>query len=361
MKGECTDMSKLKLKDYWQHIKSLLKGHYSAAMWPVAGISLIYLALLGILYYFGMSIASSIMMNVMMAMYGIGSLGTVGIAVLEVLLIFVIILALMFCYSFFFRSLVFTYQDQIQHPELTVTSSRIFAQFKHVRKNQLLRISLYEALFTWLWTLPLSIVGMFAGRVAWLVIACDVLNALVVIWKRLQYSQDNLLYRDHQPAFLGQSMRRALTASKRYMKGRVLNFLALIFVIVCLPAIIYLAIFGGLAFYGIYTATRWALIAGLVLSILGYIFYVPFVAAALAQYFEDTKDAIKKNAVFDVLFVDPAVLTGEKFVPTKADLEQAAKDNAAAAKKASKKKKQKQQKAAPAKTQDGQKDQKSDK
>lgn len=323
-------MNNLKLKDYWQHIKSLLKGHYSTAMWPVAGISLIYLALVGILYYFGMSIASSIMMNVMMAMYGIGSLGTVGLAVLEVLGIFAIILVLMFCYSFFFRGLVFAYQDQIQHPELTVTSSRIFAQFKHIRKNQLLRISLYEDLFIWLWTLPLSIVGMLGGRHQALVIICDIANLLVMIWKKLQYSQDNLLYRDHQPAFLGQSMRRALTASKRYMKGRVLNFFGLIFVVGCLPFIIYEAIFGGLTYYGIYTASRWALIIGIILLVIGYIFYVPFFAAALAQYFEDTKRAIKQNAVFEDLFVDTDVLTGEKFVPTEADLKQAAKENAVA-------------------------------
>lgn len=331
MKGDWTIMGNLKLRDYWQHIKDLLRGQYTTAMWPVAGISLIYLALVAILYYFGMSIASSIMMNVMMAMYGIGSIGTVGIAFLEVIAIFAIILILMFCYSFFFRGLVFAYQDRIQHPELTVTASRIFDQFKHVRKNQLLRISLYEDLFIWLWTLPLSIVGMLAGRHQALVIICDIANLLVMIWKKLQYSQDNLLYRDHQPAFLGQSMRRALTASKRYMHGRVLNFLALIFVVACLPFIIFEAIFGGLAFYGIYTATRWALIFGVIILVIGFIFYVPFFAAALAQYFEDTKQAIKANEVFDDLFVDTAVLTGEKFVPTKADLEKAAQENAAAA------------------------------
>lgn len=331
MKGDWTIMGNLKLRDYWQHIKDLLRGQYTTAMWPVAGISLIYLALVAILYYFGMSIASSIMMNVMMAMYGIGSIGTVGIAFLEVIAIFAIILVLMFCYSFFFRGLVFTYQDRIQHPELTVTASRIFDQFKHLRKNQLLRISLYEDLFIWLWTLPLSIVGMLAGRHQALVIICDIANLLVMIWKKLQYSQDNLLYRDHQPAFLGQSMRRALTASKRYMHGRVLNFLALIFVVACLPFIIFEAIFGGLAFYGIYTATRWALIFGVIIMVIGFIFYVPFFAATLAQYFEDTKQAIKANEVFDDLFVDTDVLTGEKFVPTKADLEKAAKENAAAA------------------------------
>ena len=163
-----------------------------------------------------------------------------------------------------------------------------------------------------LWTLPLDIVaGIFARNQA-VVITCRVLNLLLVIWKSLQYSQAYFLYNDQRPEFLGQSMRHALTASKRFMRGLKWNLLLIAVVTIVLPIVVWLAIFGGLGYYGIYTATNFWIWFGFIVAFLGVVAWLPVTYAATALYYQQTAPNQNLDTVFSGTFKSVEELTGQK-------------------------------------------------
>lgn len=168
--------------------------------------------------------------------------------------------------------------------------------------------------------LPLNIVnalllphlsGVAAVYTGW---AIRILNDIVVLWKSIEYSQSYFLYREKQPQFLGQSMRYALTASRRFMTGRKWNYFTILFVLEFLPMFIWTLIFGGLAFYGVYTATYVLTYIGIVLVIVGISCYLPVVYAILALYYNKARAGMEMDVLFKDTFKPVAELTGEAYV-----------------------------------------------
>lgn len=307
----------LSLGNFIQALKALVKPHYLSAMWAIGGITIIYFALLCVVSLLMTNIAQSMMMSVMMIMYGMASPLALLLGLLEVLAGLVIIAALTFFYGFYTVAVQFAYQDHLQDPEQPVSAGSIWLHFKHLRKNQLWRIALYISLFIFLWGLPLNIVAYFVGAMThnaiWLN-AIRLINDIVITWKGIEYSQAYFLYRDKQPHFLGQSMRHALTASRRFMGGRKWNYLLICLFVEVLPMAIWAAIFGGLAYYGNYTATYVLLYIGALIAILGLICYLPVVYATGSLFYARSKETADVDADFRDTFKPVAVLTGEAFV-----------------------------------------------
>ena len=303
----------LSLKKFIKDLRALVKP-YQTAMWLVAGIMVIFLALSFIVGFYAQSATSSVGMAIMMSMYGMASPAAIGLAILEIIVAIVVLLALSFFYSFFTTAVEFTYQDRLRHPEQVVSAGAVWMHFKHLRKNQLWRIILYMGLFLFLWTLPLDIISGLVAKNAILVLICRIANDLILIWKGIEYSQANFLYREKQPQFLGQSMRHSLTASRRFMGGRKWNYILLILVTVVVPVLIWEVIFGGLTWWGIYTATNAFIYIGLAVMILGFAFYLPVMLAAPALYYEQARETAQMNEVFAGTFKPVAELTGEAYV-----------------------------------------------
>lgn len=308
----------LSLKSFIQDLKALVKPGYLKTMWPVGGIAIIYVALTCILSFFAAGILSSMMMSVMMIMYGMASPATLLVGLLEVLGAAGISIALSFFFTFFTVAVQYTYQDHKKDPSQPVSAGSIWLHYKHMRKNQVWRIALYIGLFIFLWSLPLDIVSGIVGGLShgaiWAMII-RIINEIVILWKALEYSQSYFLYREKQPQFLGQSMRHALTASRRFMKGRKWNYLWINIVVELLPVVVWILVFGGLAYYGNYTATYVLTYVGLALVIIGIACYLPVILAAGTLYFEKSKGDEKDTTdFFKDTFKPVAVLTGEAFV-----------------------------------------------
>lgn len=303
----------LSLKKFIKDLRALVKP-YQPAMWPLAGVMVIFLALSFIVGFYAQSATSAVGMAIMMSMYGMASPAAIGLSVLEIIVAIVILLALSFFYSFFTTAVEFTYQDRLRHPEQVVSAGAVWMHFKHLRKNQLWRIILYMGLFLFLWTLPLDIISGLVAKNAILVMICRIANDLILIWKGIEYSQANFLYRDKQPQFLGQSMRHSLTASRRFMGGRKWNYILLMLVTVVVPVLIWEVIFGGLTWWGIYTATNAFIYIGLAVMILGFAFYLPVMLAVPALYYEQARATAQMNEIFAGTFKPVAELTGEAYV-----------------------------------------------
>ena len=140
----------LPMKEFFPSLKELVKPNYLKAMWPVAGVSIIFIALAAILALLNSNIAASLSMTMMMVMYGMASPVAILFSLLEIVGIVAIIAALAFFYTFFGVATQYTYQDKMAHPEQPVSAGSIWMHYKHLRKNQVWRIVLYIGLFTFL-------------------------------------------------------------------------------------------------------------------------------------------------------------------------------------------------------------------
>lgn len=303
------------LKAFWQQLKALVKPNYTRAMWPIGGFFLLYLGLTAILGYLNMSLVAAIPMNIMMMMYGMASGAGLLVAIGELIGLFALILVVGFGYSFIATAICYAYQDQLRDPKRPVGAGSIWQTFRHLRKNQLWRLLLYTGLFMFLWGLPLDVVSALVAKNTVLVIICRVANYLLLAWKGYEYSQAYFLYREKQPAFLGQSMRAALTASRRYMGGLKLNLFGLQLVIIFLPVAIWAALFTGIGYYGLYTATYFWSWLGLVVGVLGVTAYLPVLFATSALFYEltRTQPQTQLDADFNGVFVPVDQLTGEAY------------------------------------------------
>ena len=152
----------LPLKEFINQLKSTLKGKYNAAVWPIAGITLLYLALTALLALLFTRSAMMLGYATMLIMYGM--ISQVLLAVVEALGILILWFLVTFGMYFVNMSILYSYQDQIKNPNLKVSATTIWKHFKHLNKNQLLRLTLYSSLFIFLWTLPLDIVDRSADR-----------------------------------------------------------------------------------------------------------------------------------------------------------------------------------------------------
>ena len=302
------------IKDFAASLKPLLnKREYLTTMWPLAGYFIIWLALTGMGLYFAYSLLASLSMSIMMIMYGMMTITSLLFAVGEFLLLLVAVVVIFFLFYCLQVGVQFGYQDRIQNSAKVLSASSIWNRFKHLRKNQLLRLVAYSALFIFLWQLPLRILaGFFAGN-AIVVNTLDVLNEIIAIWKGLQYSQALYLYRAKQPAFLGQSMRHALTVSKRYMAGFKFNYFLISLLFAGVPSLVWGGLTGGLIFYGVYTATNPCIWIGAVLLVLGFAAMMPYLTMIAPLYFEKTRTKVQVDAFYTDVFTPVAELTGEAY------------------------------------------------
>lgn len=304
-------MRKVSLNAFLKDLRASFQHEYTNALWPIGGFFIIFVALSFLLTYFTASTASSIMMSMMYVMMGMASAGAIGLAALEVLAGVILMLVVDFFWGFIQAAFQYAYLDRFRNPDHQVTASSIWHQFKHANKNQLWRLALYFGLFLFLWTLPLDIVAGIFAKNAIVVIICRVANLLIAIWKSLQYSQAYFVYNDRRPQFLGQSLRHALTASKRYMKGLMWNYLLIFVVAVAVPLIVWVIIFGGLGYYGIYTATNFWIWFGFILAFVGLVAWMPVAYATTALYYHQTVAHQNLDADFEGTFKPVDELTGQ--------------------------------------------------
>ena len=140
----------------------------------------------------------------MLIMYGM--ISQVLLAVVEALGILILWFLVTFGMYFVNMSILYSYQDQIKNPNLKVSATTIWKHFKHLNKNQLLRLTLYSSLFIFLWTLPLDIVAALVAKNQALVIAVRIANFLITFWKTLELLAGTIAVpSDQQPALFGTS------------------------------------------------------------------------------------------------------------------------------------------------------------
>lgn len=302
---------KVSLKNFIQQLKTTVKDEYNGAIWPIGGFFILFVALMLLLSFLFGRISSAVMMNVMMVMYGMASAGAIGMAIIEIIAIIILMLVVQFYYGFLQTAMAYAYLDRFRDGDAKVTASSIWEQFKRMNKNQVWRILLYYDLFIFLWTLPLDIVAGFFAKNAAVVITCRVLNAIVIIWKSLEYSQALFIYKDQQPLFLGQSMRYSITASRHFMHGLSLDLLAKILVTAVLPVVIWLVVFGGLGYYGIYTATTACIWIGFVIAFIGLVAWLPVMYAVVALYYNHATDGYDLKKDLKKILKPIKDLTGE--------------------------------------------------
>ena len=310
-------LRKIPMKEFIGSLKKLVKPNYLQAMWPIAGVAIIFFALIAILGFYDTGILSSLTMTLMMVMYGMASPVAILLALLEVLIVAIIMVILYFFFAFFAVAVQYTYQDKMTHPEQPVSAGSVWMHYKHLRKNQIWRIILYIGWFIFLWSLPLNIIAGLVGSFTNNAIAAEIirlLNEVVVLWKSIEYSQSYFLYREKQPQFLGQSMRYALTASRRFMSGRKWNYFGIVLVVDVLPMLIWTLIFGGLSYYGIYTATYVLTYVGIILLVLGLACYLPVIFATAALYYDKGRAGVEMDIMYKDTFKPVAELTGEAYI-----------------------------------------------
>ena len=302
------------LKDFAKSLKALfIRKKYLTAAVPMAGMFIIWLALSAIGLYFAYTLLASLSMSVMMIMYGMMTVSSLLFAILEFLGLLFLVLVLGFLFYALQVGLRYAYLARIEKEDKKVTATVIWNRFKHLRKNQLLRLCLYVSLFIFLWRLPLMIIGDIWSSNKIVAYTTMIGNYLILIWKSLQYSQAIYLYREKQPQFLGQSMRHALTASKRFMAGFKLNYLVVYLLFEVLPVAIWSALTGGLVYYGIYTATNPLIWIGAVLLVLGLGALVPYCSMVSALYFHETSKKVKVENMYADTFKPVEQLTGEAY------------------------------------------------
>ncbi|WP_295775371.1 hypothetical protein [uncultured Limosilactobacillus sp.] len=313
-----SNLNHVSVKGFYGQLKTLLKNkQYWSAVWPAALFTIIfgllYIVTAGIGLSFLGTVFTFITQYMMYIMYGLISPIYILMYLIPSIVGFVAAFFVLYWYTFILVSFMYSYQDVLREESDHVTVATIWKHFRHLRKNQILRISLYQQLFTFLWILPFEIINLIWGTNAYISGAMNVLILLVALWKALQYAQSYFLYREKQPAFVGQSMRHALTGSKRYMYGLKFNYLWIELLYGCLPVAVWSAILGGLAYYGAYTATDVWLYLGLALVALGILFYLPTLLTIPAVYFETSKKTIKVDTLFEETFTPVEILAGQAF------------------------------------------------
>ncbi len=315
------------IKDFWAELKTALKQRYWSAVWPIAGGMLLLLAI-SVLLSLGIARAfMTFMMMFQMMMYGMSSLSMALMVMLGMWVLIAGLVVVEFFLQFLAVSSAYAWLDFIRHPEMEMNASIIWTYFKHLKKNQILRLTLYSGLFIFLWQLPLMIIGAlpFVARITWLRIVLDVINYIIAIWKGLEYSQAVFTYRDRQEDFLGQSMRHAITASRRIMGGHKANYLLVVILFILLPVLILGAIFGGIAFYGDYTGTYPVMCVGIILLVIAELMFIPVMLLTMSQYYQQITDQKLLDDSFADTFKPVDVITGAAYandwqgVPEKKD------------------------------------------
>lgn len=301
-----TKPSNIGVKDFVGKLRDKVKSHYKESIAGVVGLVVLAIALT-VLIYVAFAYAMQMMsIRVMMLMYGMTTTSTLLVAAAELIVVLVIaVLAYIFIY-FLSTAVTYSFQDVVKNDSEQVSIKSTWAIFKRIPKNQLIRICLYQVLFIFLWQLPFKIiVALLPTSGAWkyAVIIVNILAYLVLLWKTIEYSQSLFLYRAKLQDFRAQSMRHALTASRRFMGGHKANYI-LVNIVAFIPAIVWTAVFGGIIYYGIYTWTVAVIYIGLVILLLGLFAYLPVSFFLAPLYFEETKPSVDVEKAFEKTFKD---------------------------------------------------------
>jgi hypothetical protein len=294
----------IKTKEFLKQLKEKMKPHYAQSLGVLLGLFVLVVAtfmIFGIAAYYVMRTLS---LKVMMLMYGMTTMSSLilwgGALILIVILYFMVMI---FVY-FFQTAIQFKFQDIVKDDNNSITIKGIFAQFKQLRKSQLLRLFLWIGLFTFLWQLPFSLVSDYlpkTGALSILTVIIRLAGYVVACWKGIEYSQALYLYREKQPSFLGQSMRHAITASRRFMGGRKWKYLWLS-IVMALPVLVWAGILGGVTYWGIYTWTPVVMYLAPIILVLGLWAYLPVIFVFSPLFYELNKDHVDLDSTFKDTF-----------------------------------------------------------
>lgn len=306
---------KISIKQFWTELKTAIKNRYWTAVWPIAGGMLLLLAVSVLL---SLGIARSFMTFMMMfqmMMYGMSSLSMALMVMVGLWLLIACLVVVEFFLQFVGVSSAYAWLDYLRHSEMKMNASNIWTYFKHLKKNQILRLTLYMSFFICLWQLPLMIISSLPviAKISWLTMALKIINEVIVIWKSIEYSQAIFTYRDRQADFLGQSMRHAITASRRLMGGFKASYLLVAILFIVLPMLVLGAIFGGIAFYGDYTGTYPVMWIGIILLIVAELMFIPVALLVAAQFYQQITSEKLLDDSFADTFKPVSVLNGQQF------------------------------------------------
>ncbi|BAP84909.1 hypothetical protein LOOC260_103310 [Paucilactobacillus hokkaidonensis JCM 18461] len=290
-------------KQFVGEIKDRLKGRYAQTLGALLGISVISIAVLAGAAYLCFWVFRMLVYSVMMMMYGMttsSSLMMEGLFLVATIILYIVVA---FCVRYIFTAVTFKFQDVVRDDDAHVGFGTIYQNFKQIRKLQLIRLWLWTGLFMFLWQIvPDIIASFFSGSLAFIAVLVRLIAVGIMIWKGVEYSQSLFLYREEQPKFLGQSLRHALTASRRFMGGRKWNYIWMMIVVI-VPLILWSAIWGGITYFGVYTWIPAIIYIAPIILILGIWAYLPVMFIAGPVYYEMNKENVDLDKAFTKTFL----------------------------------------------------------
>lgn len=289
-------------KQFVGELKNSLKGRYAQSLGALLGVfvisAVVFVAALYLIYW----AFRSLMYSVTLLMYGMATTSSLLLGVLMLLVALVIYVLVTLCVRYLFTAITFNFQDVVRNDDKQVGLGTMYRGFKHVRKLQILRLWLWLGLFLFLWQIVPDIVAGFFGSSKYVALAFRLVGLGITIWKSVEYSQSLFLYREKQPEFLGQSLRHALTASRRFMGGRKWNYIWLMIVVI-VPLILWTAIWSGITYYGVYTWIPAIIYVAPIILVLGLWAYLPVLFTAAPLYYEMNRANVDVDETFTKTFL----------------------------------------------------------
>ncbi|WP_137597836.1 hypothetical protein [Paucilactobacillus kaifaensis] len=290
-------------KQFIGEIKDRLKGRYAQSLGALLGVFIISVVALAAAMYLCFWAFRMIVYSVMMMMYGMTTSSSLLMQVLILVAAVIVYIAVALCVRYVYTAITFNFQDVARNDDVQVGLGTMYRGFKQLKKLQLIRLWLWIGLFMFLWQIvPDIIAGFFSGNLEFVGIIVRLIAVVLMLWKGVEYSQALFLYREQQPKFLGQSMRYAITASRRFMGGRKWNYIWLMIVII-VPLLLWFAIWGGITYYGIYTWIPAIIYVAPIIMILGFWAYLPILFIAAPIYYEMNKTNVDIDETFAKTFL----------------------------------------------------------
>lgn len=291
----------LSIKQFFAEIKKALKPNYSSALGTLIGLFVISAAIILGLGLVGYMLLRQLMMQYYMMMYGMSTMSSMITGIGALILVLVLYVLVVFVIYFFQTAIEFNFQDVIRDPSRKIKLGAIFSQFKRLKKGQLIRLSLWIVLFTTLWQLPVDILNGFFGSNQIVAAILRAIGLVIGIWKGVEYSQGLLLYREKQPDFVGQSLRHSLTASRRFMGGRKINYIVLM-VAGALPVIVWGLVWTAILYfgtnYGSFAMPTFVIYLLVIIMILGICAYLPVLLMMEPVFYESHKEHLDVDEQF---------------------------------------------------------------
>lgn len=334
----------LSIKQFYAAIRKALKRNYSSALGAIIGLFVVAAILIGILGFAAYMLLRELSLQYMMMMYGMSSISSMLIYGLGMVLVLILYIILLFFIQFFKVAIQFNLQDGVRDASVKVKFRAIYGQFKRLKKWQLVRLSLWTWLFMTLWQLPFEILNTFFGSNSIIAAILKALLAVVTIWKTVEYSQSIFLYREKQPKFLGQSMRHALTVSRRFMGGRKVNYIILM-IAGYVPVIVWGLLWAAIIYmsnnFGSFAMPSFITWLFAIILVVGVCAYLPVLLIMEPVFYEANKLHLNLDEEYDDTFlpqeklVDPLpdIKEATSIVPDESEIK-AAKEAAQAAKSA---------------------------